>query len=189
MRTDMTPRQFGHTADIGCDLRTPMLVLGGARSGKSGWAESVVKSFAPPYVYVATAQSFDDEMTLRIEQHRERRKGLWQTIESPTGLQDTLRSLNGLSSAVLLDCITIWLSNLLCSEAADPEAAVEGLCKAIETVDYPLVIVSNEVGAGIVPDNALARKFRDLSGSTNQRLAQICASVYLVAAGLPMRLK
>ncbi|MGC9964042.1 MAG: bifunctional adenosylcobinamide kinase/adenosylcobinamide-phosphate guanylyltransferase [Syntrophobacteraceae bacterium] len=171
------------------DLRTPLLVLGGAKSGKSTWAESVVNSFAPPYIYVATAQGFDDEMKLRIERHRERRKDMWETIESPAGLQDTLKSLNGRSKAVLLDCITLWLSNLLCSESAEPEASVEGLCKVIEAVDYPLVIVSNEVGAGIVPDNPLARKFRDLSGSTNQRLARICASVYLVTAGLPLRLK
>jgi adenosylcobinamide kinase/adenosylcobinamide-phosphate guanylyltransferase len=173
----------------GSDLRTPLLVLGGAKSGKSTWAESIVIRFPPPYVYVATAQGLDDEMRLRIERHRERRKGLWHTIESPTGLQDTLRSLIGKSSAVLLDCITLWLSNVLCSESTEPEAAVDGLCGAIEAVDYPLVIVSNEVGAGIVPDNPLARQFRDLSGSTNQRLARICASVYLVTAGLPLRLK
>jgi len=89
------------------DLRTPLLVLGGAKSGKSTWAESVVNSFAPPYIYVATAQGFDDEMKLRIERHRERRKDMWETIESPAGLQDTLKSLNGRSKAVLLDCITL----------------------------------------------------------------------------------
>jgi adenosylcobinamide kinase/adenosylcobinamide-phosphate guanylyltransferase len=171
------------------DPKTPLLVLGGAKSGKSTWAESVVRGFAPPYIYVATARVLDDEMKLRIERHRESRKGMWRTIESPTGLQDTLKSLNGRRGAVLLDCITLWLSNLLCSESTEPEAAVEELYEVIEAVDYPLVIVSNEVGAGIVPDNPLARKFRDLSGSTNQGLARICASVYLVTAGLPMRLK
>ncbi len=171
------------------DLITPLLVLGGAKSGKSSWAESIVKRFPPPYVYVATAQGLDDEMKLRIERHRERRQGLWQTIESPSGLQDTLKNLNGKSKAVLLDCITLWLSNLLCSGSTEPETAVDGLCNVIEALDYPLVIVSNEVGAGIVPDNPLARKFRDLSGSANQRLAQVCASVYLVTAGLPLRLK
>jgi adenosylcobinamide kinase/adenosylcobinamide-phosphate guanylyltransferase len=138
---------------------------------------------------VATAQGLDDEMKLRIERHRESRKGGWQTIESPTGLQDTLKGLNGQGKAVLLDCITLWLSNLLCSASAEPEAAVDELCRVIEAVDYPLLIVSNEVGAGIVPDNPLSRQFRDLSGSTNQKLARVCASVYLVTAGLPLRLK
>ena len=172
------------------DLRTPLLVLGGARSGKSTWAESVINRLPPPYVYVATAQALDDEMELRIKLHRERRKELWETIESPTGLQAVLRSLDGRRKPVLLDCITLWLSNLLCSAApTDAEKAVDELCDAIETVDYPLVIVSNEVGGGIVPDNALARKFRDLSGLANQRLARICASVFLVTAGLPLRLK
>jgi len=171
------------------DLRTPMLVLGGARSGKSTWAESVINRLPPPYVYVATARALDDEMELRIKLHRERRKDRWETIESPTDLQAVLRSLDGLRKPVLLDCITLWLSNLLCSESADAEIAVDVLCDAIEEVDYPLVIVSNEVGGGIVPDNALARKFRDLSGLANQKLARICASVFLVTAGLPLRLK
>lgn len=172
------------------DLRTPLLVLGGARSGKSTWAESVIHSLPPPYVYVATAQAFDDEMELRIKLHRERRKDLWETIESPTDLQAVLRSLDGLRKPVLLDCITLWLSNLLCSAAsAEAETAIDVLCDAIEAVDFPLVIVSNEIGGGIVPDNALARKFRDLSGLANQRLARICASVFLVTAGLPLRLK
>jgi adenosyl cobinamide kinase/adenosyl cobinamide phosphate guanylyltransferase len=171
------------------DLRTPLLVLGGARSGKSTWAESVINRLPPPYVYVATAQALDDEMELRIKQHRERRKDLWETIESPTGLQAVLRGLYGLGKPVLLDCITLWLSNLLCSESIDPEREVDELCDAIEAVDYPLVIVSNEVGGGIVPDNALARKFRDLSGLANQKLARTCASVFLVTAGLPLRLK
>ncbi len=172
------------------NIRTPLLVLGGAKSGKSTWAESIVNSFAPPYVYVATAQGLDDEMKLRIERHRERRsEGPWQTIEAPIDLEQTLKALNGRGKPVLLDCVTLWLSNLLCSASAEPESAVEGLCNCVEAVDYPLVIVSNEVGAGIVPENRLARKFRDLSGLTNQRLARICASVYLVTAGLPLRLK
>lgn len=171
------------------DFRTPLLVLGAARSGKSTWAESVVNHFPPPYVYVATAQALDDEMTLRIRRHKERRKDLWQTIESPIDLSAALESLKGQRKPVLVDCITLWLSNLLCSASTQAELAVDGVCEAIKAVDYPLVIVSNEVGGGIVPDNSLARKFRDLSGLTNQRLARICASVFLVTAGLPLRLK
>lgn len=172
------------------DIKTPLLVLGAAKSGKSTWAESVVNRFPPPFVYVATAQGLDDEMKRRIRRHRERRsEGQWQTIESPIYIEETLIALKGRTQPVLLDCVTLWLSNLLCSASAEPEAAVEGLCNSVKSVDYPLVIVSNEVGAGIVPENGLARRFRDLSGSTNQRLAQVCASVHLVTAGLPLRLK
>jgi len=171
------------------EIKTPTLVLGGAKSGKSTWAESVVRRFDPPYVYIATAQALDDEMTLRIQQHRQRRQGSWETIETPIDLSDALKSLKELHKPVLLDCITLWLSNLLCSDGVQVESAVDELCESLETVDYPLVIVSNETGGGIVPDNPLARKFRDLSGLTNQRLARICASVYLITAGLPLRLK
>ncbi len=171
------------------EIGTPLLVLGCARSGKSTWAESVVRRFPPPYIYLATAQALDDEMTLRIRQHRERRDASWETLESSIDLSGPLKSLNGLRKPVLLDCITLWLSNLLCSDGVQAESAVDEVCEAIKTVNYPLVIVSNETGGGIVPENPLARKFRDLSGLTNQRLARICASVFLVTAGLPLRLK
>lgn len=176
-------------ATSGLDIRTPLLVLGGARSGKSTWAESIISRFPPPYIYVATAQALDDEMKLRIQLHRERRKDLWETIESPIDLSATLKSLKSVRKPVLVDCVTLWLSNLLCSASTEAEPAVEGVCETIKAVDYPLVIVSNEVGGGIVPDNPLARMFRDLSGFTNQKLAGICASVFLVTAGLPLRLK
>ncbi len=171
------------------DLRTPLLVLGGARSGKSAWAESIMDRFTPPLVYIATAQALDEEMKLRIKIHRERRKDRWQTIECPTDLQSALKNLKGAGMPVLVDCITLWLSNLLCSSLLNTQTAVDELCVAIKAADYPLVMVSNEVGGGIVPENALARKFRDLSGSTNQKLARICASVFLITAGLPLRLK
>lgn len=171
------------------DIKTPVLVLGGARSGKSSWAESVVGRFAPPYVYVATAQPLDEEMKLRIQLHRQRRRDLWETIESPLELSTVLQDLNGLGKPVLVDCITLWLSNLLGSQSHPTEAAVDRLCETIGSVDYPLVIVSNETGGGIVPENPLARRFRDLSGFTNQRLAAVCASAFLLVAGLPMRLK
>ncbi|MGC8492126.1 MAG: bifunctional adenosylcobinamide kinase/adenosylcobinamide-phosphate guanylyltransferase [Syntrophobacteraceae bacterium] len=171
------------------DVKTPLLVLGGARSGKSSWAESVVSAFPPPYVYVATAQALDEEMELRIKHHRERRKELWETIESPLELPSVLEGLKGSAKPVLVDCITLWLSNMLCSKAPEIETAVSRLCDIIGSVHYPLVIVSNETGAGIVPDNPLARSFRDLSGFTNQKLAAACASVFLITAGLPLRLK
>ncbi len=168
---------------------TPLLVLGGARSGKSSFAESVVARFSPPYVYVATARPLDDEMKERIRTHRERRKQLWDTIEEPLELCSVLEGLKSSGKPVLVDCITLWLSNMLCSRSDDTEAALERLCETIGSVDYPLVIVSNETGSGIVPVNSLARRFRDLSGFANQRLAAACQSVFLVTAGLPMRLK
>jgi adenosylcobinamide kinase/adenosylcobinamide-phosphate guanylyltransferase len=166
-----------------------LLVLGGARSGKSSWAESVVNRFPPPYVYVATAQALDEEMKLRIRLHKERRENVWETIESPIDLAGALDALKGLAKPALLDCVTLWLSNLLCSGSTEVESAVDGVCETIKTVDYPLVIVSNDTGGGIVPDNPLARRFQDLSGIANQKLAGICASVFLVTAGLPLRLK
>jgi adenosylcobinamide kinase/adenosylcobinamide-phosphate guanylyltransferase len=171
------------------NIRTPLLVLGGARSGKSAWAESIVCCFPPPYIYIATAQALDEEMKLRIQQHRERRKGLWKTIESPIDLCAALESLIGVQTTVMVDCITLWLTNLLCSNTTEAESAVDKVCAVIEAVDYPLVMVSNETGGGIVPDNALARRFQDLCGLANQKLARICASVFLVTAGLPLRLK
>ncbi len=171
------------------DITTPLLVLGGARSGKSSWAESVMAGFHPPYVYVATAQALDEEMKLRIQLHRDRRGGEWETVESPLNLCETLERFIGLKKPVLVDCITLWLSNLLCAESSGIEDCVERLCKTLGSADYPLVIVSNETGAGIVPENSLARRFRDLSGFTNQRLAAVCASVFFIVAGLPMRLK
>ena len=172
------------------DIKTPLLVLGGARSGKSAWAESVVLRLPAPHIYIATAQALDDEMKQRIGSHRERRGDLWETIESPIDLSNSLKSLQGPGKpSVLVDCITIWLSNLLCSGSIEAESAIDGLCETIEALDYPLVMVSNEVGYGIVPENQLARKFRDLSGLANQRIARVCASVFLVTAGLPLRIK
>lgn len=170
-------------------FQSPMLVLGGAKSGKSAYAESLFYRLKPPWVYVATSQIFDDEMRERVRRHLERRRENWETIECPFELPDALRNLAGAGRPVLVDCITLWLSNLLCFPSADPDTAVDNLCEAVKSADYPLIIVSNEVGGGIVPENALARKFRDLAGWTNQRLAGVCSSVTVVMAGLPLRLK
>jgi adenosylcobinamide kinase / adenosylcobinamide-phosphate guanylyltransferase len=171
------------------DLKTPLLILGGAKSGKSAYAEAFLNRFPPPYVYIATAQVLDDEMKERVRAHKERRKDLWETMECPFSLPEVLKEVCGMGRPILIDCITLWLSNLLCFSSIDPDTAVDSLCHSILLVDCPLVIVSNEVGGGIVPENALARKFRDLAGSANQRLARACASVALVVAGLPLQLK
>lgn len=170
--------------------RVPHLILGGARSGKSTYAESLISRLAPPYVYVATAQVLDAEMAQRVQKHQERRRRDWVTHECPLELPQLLQSLQGHHRPVLVDCLTLWLSNLLLQQGdSSPEAAVEALARWIPSADYPLFFVSNEVGGGIVPENPLARRFRDLSGWTNQRMAMLCAGVTLVVAGLPLALK
>ncbi len=170
---------------------TPHLVLGGAKSGKSQYAENLLEALSPPYVYIATAQPLDPEMGERICKHRLRRGPWWETIECPLDLPQVLQMLEKEEKPVLVDCITLWLSNMLCASppSSPVETAVEDLVTNVSRVRYPLFLVSNEVGGGIVPDNALARSFRDLAGSTHQKLAKACRRVTLVTAGLPLTLK
>ncbi|MHC1744410.1 MAG: bifunctional adenosylcobinamide kinase/adenosylcobinamide-phosphate guanylyltransferase [Syntrophobacteraceae bacterium] len=169
---------------------TPHLILGGARSGKSTYAESLLLQLPPTYVYVATATVLDAEMESRVRTHRDRRGSDWKTVECPRNLTHCLDSLNGSSSPVLVDCLTLWLTNLILDpQTRDPAPFLDALCRTIASVDYPLYLVSNEVGAGIVPENELARRFRDWAGWTNQRVATVCSSVTLVVAGLPLSLK
>ena len=168
---------------------TPHLILGAAKSGKSLFAENIISKFTPPYIYLATAQVLDEEMRARVREHQKRRSIDWETMESPYGLVESLQGLLGRDTPVLVDCLTLWLSNLLLAEDSDLEQAVHGLSDFLQVVDYPLVLVSNEVGAGIVPDNRLARRFRDLAGWANQRIAGSCRTVTLVVAGLPLQLK
>jgi len=171
------------------DTLTPHLVLGGAKSGKSLFAEKTIISFPPPYVYVATAQVLDQEMADRVRHHQARRQDHWTTVESPYDLVAELLQLQGKGASVLVDCLTLWLSNLLLQWPARLDPLIERLVDFIKIVDYPLVLVANEVGSGIVPDNQLARAFRDLAGRTNQILAAACPAVTLVVAGLPIPLK
>jgi adenosylcobinamide kinase/adenosylcobinamide-phosphate guanylyltransferase len=163
------------------------LVLGGARSGKSRYAEQVIMSSPPPWIYLATAESFDDEMATRIAEHKSRRSRDWRTIDAPLDLADALTALPR-SARVLIDCLTLWLSNLMLAER-DIDAEIRRLEKAMLAREAPLVLVSNEVGSGIVPDNALARRFRDFQGLLNQRVAARADRVVLVVAGLPMIVK
>jgi adenosylcobinamide kinase/adenosylcobinamide-phosphate guanylyltransferase len=170
----------------------PHLVLGGARSGKSHYAEQLLQRFPPPYVYLATAQALDKEMRRRIEEHQRRRGPQWRTVEAPLDLVGQLEGLQGRGLAVLVDCLTLWLTNLLLQSpdfSTQPATQVDRLCEVLRGADYPVVLVSNEVGGGIVPENALARAFRDLAGRTNQQVAAACAAVTLVVAGLPLVLK
>ncbi len=161
------------------------LVLGGARSGKSRYAEGVITRLTPPWVYIATAQAFDDEMRARITEHRARRAAGWRTVEAPLALPDALRDAG--DTPVLVDCLTLWLSNLMLDDA-DLDAAEAALDAALDRV-APTVLVSNEVGLGIVPDNALARRFRDRAGQLHQRLAARANRVVFTVAGLPLFVK
>lgn len=169
---------------------SPHLILGGAKSGKSAFAEALLETLPPPYVYVATAEVLDEEMAERVRRHQQRRAGCWETIECPLHLVGTLKTLQNQNRPVLVDCLTLWLSNLLLQSApASPAELIQEFCQALQGIDYPLLLVANEVGSGIVPDNALARRFRDLAGWLNQQVAAACRSVTLVVAGLPVQIK
>jgi adenosylcobinamide kinase/adenosylcobinamide-phosphate guanylyltransferase len=168
------------------DQSPATLVLGGARSGKSRYAEAIVTALPGPWAYIATAQGLDEEMRVRIATHRRRRGSGWTTIEEPLELCNALE-LAG-SRPALVDCLTLWLSNLLL-EGRDLERAMRALDRALEMRTAPTVLVANEVGLGIVPDNALARMFRDAAGRLNQLVAARASSVMFLVAGLPMRVK
>jgi len=164
------------------------LVLGGARSGKSRHAEGLVTATPAPWIYVATAQAFDEEMTARIAQHRSRRADGWRTIEAPLDLAGTIAEHASSDRIMLIDCLTLWLSNVML-DGRDVATACNTLLGALATATGPIVVVSNEVGLGIVPDNALARCFRDAQGRLNQEIAARADRVVLMAAGLPLTLK
>ena len=163
------------------------LVVGGARSGKSAFAERLVLGSARPRRYIATAEAWDDEMRDRIARHREDRGTAWTTVEAPLTLAEALTRARP-DEAVLVDCATLWLTNQLLAEH-DLPAEVNRLIDALAACPAPVVIVSNETGWGIVPENALARRFRDEQGRLNQRLAATAGLVVTVIAGLPMVLK
>lgn len=168
-------------------LQKLALVLGGASSGKSAFAEALVTGQGRPRVYVATAEAWDVEMQAKIARHREARGPGWRTIEAPRDLVGALRDVRP-AETVLIDCATLWLSNLLLAQA-DLAEEEERLLDALRTCPAPIVVVSNEVGFGIVPDTPLGRRFRDAQGRLNQRLAASADMVVFVAAGLPLVLK
>ena len=169
-------------------LHRRVLVLGGARSGKSRIALEVAEGASPERTYIATAQAFDDEMRERIAQHRMERDASWRTIDAPLELCDALRDVTAPGKAVLVDCLTLWLSNIVLADR-DPEPETERLVQSIREARGPLVLVSNEVGHGIVPSTPLGRRFRDAQGRLNQRVAEACDAVVFVAAGCPILLK
>ncbi len=163
------------------------LVLGGARSGKSRFAEALVIARPAPWLYVATAQALDAEMAERVAEHRRRRAPGWETAEVPLDLADTLAGAPE-GRPVLVDCLTLWLTNVMLADR-DVAAESERLARVLARPRGPWVAVANEVGYGIVPENALARRFRDAAGRLNQRVAATASRVVLTVAGLPVEVK
>jgi len=162
-------------------------LLGGARSGKSAHAERLVTDLPTPWTYVATAQAYDDEMRERIAQHQSRRGKGWQTVDAPFEVVEALGAVQS-GRPVLVDCLTLWLTNQMLAEH-DLSAACDRLVQVLAKPHGPWFVVSNEVGLGIVPDNALARRFRDEAGRLNQRVAAVADTVLFMTAGLPIRVK
>lgn len=183
------------------------LVTGGARSGKSSFAELLAVQTKHPVIYIATAQIWDEEMARRVRKHRQQRPSSWRLIEEPLNIRDTLAQLKAEEGVILLDCVTLWLSNLLIAKQAEQTkdetqtelqnesgesqilAAVREVARLAQDIKPSVIFVTNEVGQGIVPENPLARAYRDLAGQVNQILAQSADHVYLVVAGLPLEIK
>lgn len=190
------------------------LVTGGARSGKSRFAELLAAQVKGPVIYIATAQIWDKEMAQRVKKHRQQRPASWRLIEEPRNIRDNLLQLKEEKGVILLDCVTLWLSNLLLASqaeqteseiqteltasAAPPDlnkvesqilAAVREVAQLAQVIKPFVIFVTNEVGQGIVPENPLARAYRDIAGRSNQILAESADHVYLVVAGLPLEIK
>jgi adenosylcobinamide kinase / adenosylcobinamide-phosphate guanylyltransferase len=167
-----------------------ILITGGARSGKSDYAETRAAALGQRLVYIATAEAKDEEMSRRIAEHRKRRGKEWATIEEPVKLVETLLAQRAQADCGLVDCLTLWLSNLLLQR--DEQYArrkVQELRDTLGLLEFHVLLVTNEVGWGIVPDNPLARQFRDLVGWTNQQIASVANEVILTVAGIPMIVK
>jgi len=182
--TGLSTASASHGASADAALPRVTLVLGGARSGKSRYAETLIGERTA--LYVATAAAGDEEMAARIRAHRARRGGNWTTREAPLELATALAGDDGRPR--LVDCLTLWLSNLLLA-GREPGAEIAALIEGLKSLEAPVVFVANEVGLGIVPDNELARRFRDHAGRLNQELAAAADRVVFIAAGLPMILK
>jgi len=185
---------------VGANGRSPLhgklfLILGGARSGKSSYALKLAESMTGERLYLATAEALDKEMAERIKKHKKERGNNWTTIEEPIKVADVIKKSTGYD-VILLDCITIWLSNLITnyglritnldSQIAKHITSLVSMCKKTKA---NIIVVSNEVGLGIVPDNPLARQFRDISGYANQKIAEAADEVYFVTAGIPVKIK
>ena len=164
-----------------------ILITGGARSGKSRYAEQRASGMSGRLLYVATAEAKDEEMAQRIAEHQKRRGSQWRTIEAPLELTETLLAERGKIDCALVDCLTLWISNLFLRHGDQlASAKVKELIAKLPQLNFHLVFVTNEVGWGIVPDNLLGRQFRDLAGWANQQIAQVANEVILLVAGIPI---
>jgi adenosylcobinamide kinase/adenosylcobinamide-phosphate guanylyltransferase len=176
------------TTPIAGSLPAVTLVLGGARSGKSRYAEGLILGMAQAGTYIATAEPGDGEMAARIAEHRAHRGDFWRTIEAPLNLATTIAEHAAPTRPILVDCLTLWLSNLL-GAGRIVEHETEALCGALRDAQGQVVLVANEVGLGLVPETPLGRQFRDEAGRLNQAVAALADRVVFVAAGLPLVLK
>ncbi|MFZ3064710.1 MAG: bifunctional adenosylcobinamide kinase/adenosylcobinamide-phosphate guanylyltransferase [Nitrospirota bacterium] len=186
-----------------------IFILGGARSGKSGFALKLAESIKGKRLYIATAEALDDEMAKRIKKHKKERGDNWNTIEEPIKIVEVIKKNNpplppftkggkGGFNVILLDCLTLWISNLMHREARSKGQVARGgrtlqkitdLISACKKAKASIIIVSNEVGLGIVPDNPLARQFRDIAGFANQEIAEAADEVYFMVSGIPLKIK
>ena len=167
-----------------------ILVLGGARSGKSSWALHFTEARYKSFLFLATARSLDDEMAERIRLHKLSRGPDWELVEEPIEIADALKTRCGHVEAVLIDCLTVWLSNVMFEKGVESlDAYRDDLLTTLSVREQNIIVVSNELGMGIVPENSIGRKFRDLSGQCNQQIAAIADTVVFMTAGLPMVLK
>lgn len=170
--------------------RNIALITGGARSGKSRHAEERALGLGPRLLYLATAEAGDEEMALRIAEHKKRRGKNWITVEEPLEVGKALAARQGQIDCAVVDCLTLWVSNLLIRRGEeDVKRAVTDFANKLPDFDFHLLLVTNEVGWGIVPDNALARQFRDLAGWANQRIGTVATEVVMVVAGAPLTVK
>ena len=170
------------------------LILGGARSGKSSFAETLATASKLPVTYIATAQVYDDEFSQRVTQHKNCRPKHWQVVEAPFNLAQTLTAHAKEDECIIVDCLTLWLAQCICPECAPPEGVDWGKEHADFLTTLPklagtIILVSNEVGMGIVPLGAINRQFQDEQGRLNQAVAKLADKVSLIAAGLPLQLK
>lgn len=173
-------------------MHSSTLIIGGCRSGKSAHALNLAETTGlTQKLFIATCVAQDKEMQQRVERHQLERGPHWQTVEAPEAVTDTIAKHEHNTHLIVVDCLTLWMSNIMLSHQTDDEIhrAIDALCQRIQNLTIPIILVSNEVGNGIVPENALARRYRDLVGRTNQKVAAACQQVMWMVAGIPVSIK